>query len=418
MNPKAKNRLHASKVDRIAVVDRPAVPDAMVVAFKSRDKDTKLFLAIPQLLIDKGQLLDSGGVVARIQDVNLIDYEKSIGAPSFISGFVIRSTQAAVDTLQSEIWDALYEDDIQKKIKEIFSDFETVLIDVLGKLVSKGKADEEKISREEVTGYFNRGLGYVAISAGFEFFRNNMSYLMLSYNDLAEPEATVKVLVSAFKEFVIENLTKISENKVEKSYEGVYNKAGRTLSTARLKKIKAAMDVLTEIVEETEGRYSNKNLKEGVQDMEKLDQVLSQIAGLVKSVEGLTAQVVTIENVMKEHKLIQTEDEIKADKKAKDEADVRAKADTEALEKKQKEDAEVLDKKQKEDTEILNKANVDAEERLTKMETGIESVTSVVNKMVAGLEKKFGMKTSTDVDNESINKGSKDPFADAMKNKR
>ena len=41
MSPKAKYKLHATKVDRIAIVDRPAVPDAEIVVFK-RQKDIEI----------------------------------------------------------------------------------------------------------------------------------------------------------------------------------------------------------------------------------------------------------------------------------------------------------------------------------------------------------------------------------------
>lgn len=44
-DPKTKNILHATYVDRIAIVDKPAVPDAMIVAYK-RDSDDKLPIAL------------------------------------------------------------------------------------------------------------------------------------------------------------------------------------------------------------------------------------------------------------------------------------------------------------------------------------------------------------------------------------
>ena len=73
--PRAKYRLHANKVDRIAIVDRPAVPNAQIVLFK-REKGKE-----PQI-------------------------EKAL---DFNSEFVYQGTEGAVIALENSFWSTLFD---------------------------------------------------------------------------------------------------------------------------------------------------------------------------------------------------------------------------------------------------------------------------------------------------------------------
>ena len=114
MTLEAKYRLHATKVDRIAVVDRPAVPDAKVVLFK-RKKDTGT------------DVLKKG-----------MDFNRE---------FVYKATQSAVDVLEQSFWNTLYYQeegvDTEKEWKKLFKDFRSILIDVVAKLTPSEKKEDD-----------------------------------------------------------------------------------------------------------------------------------------------------------------------------------------------------------------------------------------------------------------------------------
>jgi len=151
--PKAKNRLHATRVDRIAIVDKPAVPDAEIVIFKRHVEGV------------------NESIIEKLQEINL--------DKDFNTGYVFRATCAAVDQLQSEVWNALYDEgkESEKLIKKSFADFTATVMELLSK-VSITKDAGNKLTEKDITKPFARGLEIVAMSEAFGYFRNNLAYLV------------------------------------------------------------------------------------------------------------------------------------------------------------------------------------------------------------------------------------------------
>lgn len=427
-NPQAKYRLHATKVDRIAVVDRPAVPDAQIVVFK-RHKGERGYVY--------QQLFDFEKVEAIYKEDGInFPIEKGLMTVNFQAGFVVRGTQAAVDTLQEAVWDAIYGggDDTAKMLKGAFADFRTVILEVLAKLVSTNKADaqEVKLTTKDITQSFARGLAITAMSEAFTYFRSNIAYLLLGYSSLENPEETYSKIISQFEKFVADNVTVIVANKREE----VTEKVGRIISAERLRKLKAAMAVIEEIVGEAESRYSTKSQIQEADTME-LNELIQKFETLSASVETLIQSVGQITGVMKSQGYLLTAEEqatadkakaeqVEADKKAalekraesvglpKDavEADIEKK-EKEIEAEKQKKEADAIEAEKKAKEEADAKAKADLNARFEKLEKAIEPIS----KFVEVASKRFGMKTSED-GTEIVDKSDKtDPFGDAMKGK-
>ena len=79
--PKKKYRLHATRVDRIAVVDRPAVPDAQIVVYKRHGGEETLdkgALAYQDLPIGEMDMAwDSNAALERVKAKQAARSEKS-----------------------------------------------------------------------------------------------------------------------------------------------------------------------------------------------------------------------------------------------------------------------------------------------------------------------------------------------------
>jgi hypothetical protein len=402
--PIAKNRLHASRVDRIAIVDRPAVPDAQIVVYKRHEE--KPFDDVVEVI------------------------EKGIMNGGFNAGFVIKGTQAAVDALQNEIWDTVYggSDSPAVAIKEAFADFKEVVLTFLSKLAKKVKAKDEdgpkKLTKEEVSKPFARGLAYTALDSVFQFCRSNLAWLMLGYKNIEDADAVLSEVIDQMEEYVTKCAMEIVANKKQDD-NPVFEKAGRIISEARLRKLKEAMSVLNAVVEEAETRYTEKSKKEE----DEMD-----IQELVKQFADLSKQIGEVIKALKEHGMLLNEtetkaynDKISAEKKAQADAvkaedlKKRAKAvglpedsseaDVIGAEKKAEIDAE----KVKQDAiEAEKKAKKEAEDRLVKIEKSIANF----DKLTSAIEKKFGLKSSQDADVD-IDKNEKgDVFGDALKGKK
>lgn len=512
---KAKNTLYATRVDRIAVVDRGAVPDAEILVFKrlkeeNIEKGVTAFSDLP--LADKTHAWDASAAVSRIrkwaggpdkekvswtkykkafmwvnsQDADnyaayklpyadIIDgqlkavpraiiaivqvlaggrggvkiptedkrkvlthckkYYKKMGTKfpeitikilekgmfaqqSFYRRFVIRGTFAAVETLMDSVWDAIYGDaeDVGKNLKESFADFKSVVKDVLAKIMKKEKinkdAREDKLTKDEVSQSFARGLSITAIMEGFSYFKCSMGYLMSGYNDMEEPDETLEEVMNQFEKFVIENGTEIVANKRDSSWgDEMIEKEGRTISDARLRKLKAALSVLNDVVQETETRYSKQNKEVG--SMEELKEILEKVNKISTSVEEISKTVKTHDDVLKERKYIQTEDEIKKAADAKVVADKKLADDKVIADKKIADDKVVEDKKIADDAVEKKKVDDAKEDRLVKIEGSVEKF----GKLADLLEKKIGVKTGLDEGDEGSGEGEgdEDIFAKTLK---
>jgi len=407
-NPKAKNRLHASRVDRIAIVDRPAVPDAQILVYKRHNEDI------------------SDGLTSII--------EKGIWSTGFNASFVIKGTQAAVDALANEVYDAIYDDGDANQgvaIKEAFDDFRDVVVNFLMKLAKKVKAEEDasnKLTKEDIIKPFARGLTLTAMDSVFQYFRYSISSLVLAHKMMAEPEATINDVISQFEKFITESAMEIVANKKEGD-EPAFEKAGRTISMARLGKIKEAISVLNDMVEETHIRYSEKSKK-------KEEENTMELKELIKQFESLSGKIDSIVSALKGKGMLLNEEELgiyteksKSEEKLRIETegvetkklDLIARAKVLGLEENASESdiigaekkAEIDVKKTEEDVIEADKKKADiAEARIVKIEAGLENF----DKITAVISKKFGLKTSKDEEVES-EKDKSDVFGEAITGK-
>jgi len=449
--PKAKNILHASKVDRIAIVDRPAVPDAEILIFKRHIED---------------------GIEKNIKQ--LMEKVSEIIEKDFNSGFLFRGTEAACDALQSEVWNALYMDveNPAKVIKKAFEDFINIVINLLAKVTLNKQDAGTKLTEDDVLKPFARGLEYVALDNAFMYFKNNLAYLVTGQEHIENPEEVLKKVIESFQDFVLKSISNIVANK-KAGQEPAFEKIGRVISTARLGKLKKMISDLTELVEEAESRYSDTTEKE--ESAMELKEILEKLEKLSADVTALSPRLSVIETAMKASGLLLTEAEATA-LKAKQEKEALEKraevvglakdATKEAIEKKEQEIAgqkaldiraeaiglpkgsklEDVEKKEKElkDTQaasqktakeviekraeklglpkdstleaIEKKEKETAEARLGK----IEKAVSEIGKFVEVVGKRMGVKTS--IDGEIVEKSEpvegQDPFGSAVKGKK
>lgn len=561
--PKPRNRLHATYVDRIAIVDRPAVPDAQIVVFKRLKEDgnansqllpiakedtawnpaealirvkawaggdnidwgkyQKAFMfvdsdnvnkegsykfmyadiidgklvAIPKAIIAivgaiAGEL--SGEVIPREFKtevlVNCKQYYKemgkdfpefsvkSFGDPSilekdFNSGFCFRAVEAAVDSLQSEVWNVMYDENKtndEASIKKLFAEFVDVVLMLLAKVTINKQDAENKLTEEDVIKPFARGLEIVAMMEVFAYFKSNIAYMVAYKDNLAEPEAIIKKIIGQFQEFVLGSMKNIVANK-RKGDVPVFEKEGRKISTARMAKLKSLVQELSTLIIEAETAINAEKRTE-VPDMD-MTELIAKMDALTKSVEGLGPRLTLIEGAMKEKGMLLTDAEVaekaiaekkktlaerakavglKEDATEQEVADAEAKAAKEKALEKRAVDAglpldstlEVVEKKEKEVADAIIKSQKDVSDALEKRAEGlglakdstleviikkegeiaearlarIEKATSEIGKFVSVVGKRMGVKTSIDAEIvEKSGEGEPDVFGNVLKKK-
>ena len=381
----AKNRLRATKVDRIAIVDRPAVPDAQIVLYKRK----------PDEAIEAEKAL--------------VDFDRE---------FVYRATGSAVETLENGFYRVLYladAGDRQKEWKSLFKSFKHVIIDVIVPLVPEEKQEKQDAQArptvEDIVGGFQRGISLTAISESFGYFKSQMGYLILSVKQLPKGKSAVSKVIDVFEEHIFG----LTEGVFEKYKDQMtVEKIGRVISSARLAKLRQALAVISEIIADADAKEKTGKGKE--EDQMEIQDILKALAesDLFKN---LTAKLESIEGVLKEKGLLLTDAEKaklaekqKKDaedaEKAKKDADLKAKNDADARDKAEKVAKEKADK----DAEVEKKQKEDAEARLKKIEEGVTAVTKVATE----ISKRMGLKTSLDA--EGSEKGlEKDVFGDTVR---
>jgi len=489
--PKAKYILHASKVDRIAIVDRPAVPDAEILVFKRR-KDVKIekkIVGVGNLPMgERDRPWDSGAAESRVREwaggMDKMDWKKyakafmyvdepnaeTIGAyklqyadvidgelkaipraiiaivqvlaggrggvdipeeekkkvaklcgryykamemeppesmqemmkiekadevedapdeapgqqsisVEFNDDFAARVASSAVDSLEQSFWYAMYSEDGDKMAtwKKMFVDFRGALKFALG-LSKVEKQEAQKIPTEEVVANYSGAIKAVAISELFSFLRNTMCGLICGADSLVNPEEAVTKVVDEFEKMVLGLAGELIAEKRELPV--VLDKEGRVISSARLAKLKEALEVLKDVIKDGENylsrqETSKKSHKEEAEQMDEkmVKEFLEKFEKLSAAVEAITPRLAVIEGVMKEKGFILTEDE----KKKAEEVFVEA-------EKKLADEKVEAEKKLAEKVEAEKKLSDVAEARLVKMEEGIARAI----KLVDAIEKRFG----------------------------
>jgi len=379
---KQKYLFHASKVDRIAIVDRPAVPDAEILVFKRRtDED------------------------GNDQNTHLA---KAMDGIDFAREFTGAKVQAAVQVLESTFWATMYfeEGDKIAAFKKNMKSFKGVLVELINEVPQESAEKAEKPDVNELMGNFKRGLEVSVISEAFTYFKQSVYSLVAQAGLLSNSVQIAKAMVDTFEEFVISHAETIA-TKSNKSI--VVDKEGRIISTARLRKIKQALETLTQLVEEATPK--TKREEEVEMDEKMIQEIIEKaLTPILEDMKGMR-EILTQKGII--------EKELSADEqKAKDEADAKAKEEADA---KAKEDADAkaeAEKKAKEEQEAKEKAFNELKEKAEKAETELTDLKKkyeVVEKAITAFEKRTGRKVSLDVEESTEKKESKDPFREAMK---
>lgn len=509
--PKAKNYMHASKVDRLAIVPKGAVPDAEIVVFKSRKKEDatsgaieyqdmpiakqdqewnpvtavanvlkwaagpgkekgdfskvqKAFMwgdpkkteditgykflkadiidgeltVVPRAVIgivgamtDKGIDIPEGDklkVLKHCKEIyNKMDtefpeitvkvFEKGMMEMGFMRGFIVRGTQAAVYSLEDIVWDTMYGYANEEQMVAAFADFKRVINDVLAKLVMKTKADDTKLTQDDVIGSFARGLKISIVAEAFAYFSSHLVWLLLGQDEMEEPEKTINAVIELFEKFVTENVKEIVASKSRKTDEGTQpvDKIGRKISAARIANITSAVTALNLVLEEAESQASKSQEDDNMFDQEKFDALSVTVDGIVKSMKESGAMLTEDERIAYDKAIV--------DKQAK--ADLSARAVVVGLKEdateaeifvKEKEVQETADKAKKDAQDVVDKEKTEAEARITAQDAKIEAMGKTMDAVADAV----GVKKSIDGEPENTDKNKKtkaDPFGNVCKGK-
>lgn len=472
---KPRNRLKATKVDRIAVVDRPCVPDAQILLFKrhnvaddyqetiekatqaqqrgsvvfpsdsSRVNDDKDHFPIN----DAGQARNAlarvaqysskppwfEGTLAELQTAvrnavsekfPSIDVSKESkdnkkifkSEYSFDREFGLRSAMLATELLQEGFWRTLYYQDDQEPLdvnlvkaewKTLVDAFRIAVGEAVKRVVGAEMSEEKKEKTdaqkqeptpEEVVAQFERGLNASMISNAFDYLRNSVAYYIMTATDLPNGEALITKVIDIFENYLMAHGEAIITKGLNDP--STTEKVGRAISSARLSKLRQALEVLSQVITEAEGTEENEKKEATNMNIEEVLKAL-EASPLLK---GLADRLLAIENALKEHKLVMTAEEKSALEKATVEKAEAEKIETEKRQKEATEQAELL-KKEKE----ADKA------RIEKIEKSLEATT----KIVVELGKKMGVKTSLVVEGEGAGEEGatgNDPFTKALKGEK
>ena len=421
--PVAKYRLHAKRVSKIALVDRGAVPDALMIAYKRRDDNPET------------RNWDVEGIVNLIKEKKFSEIPKAIeeitkgyyGADSdFNTAFIYKGIYAAVDALNGEIWDAIYSDIEGKNkaslIDKAISDFENLMTGTFLKLGKKNKKETTtKLTVEEVTNSVERSLSLSALDGAFYTLSSMMTFIIMEQAEFEDAKATIIGIAETFKGFIQKNLESVINKSLKEleNEELVFEKAGAKISAARLKKLKESAILINEIISEAGEAVDeevNKNIKfESEENMENEE--------LVKGLKAVTESVKGIVDVMKSQGcLLNAEEQIEFDKKKQevlDKQEADAKVEQDAKDVKDAEAKVTDDAKVAEDAKVAGEA-VEAEKAFKEtVNKGLEDVKTALEGFDAlkkNLSKKFG--EATFLNTEVIeNKGATnvDVFAEGLK---
>lgn len=383
----AKFRLHATKVDRIAIVDRPAVPDAEILLFKRREED----------------------------DVKVLDGKRLIlKAVDFNGEFIMQSSEGAVSALEAAFWTSIFDDEMDAAAKTAhieasFKDFTDVVLSLVDKAASLKQEGQPTAS--EVEESFNQSMVSAAINDAFSIFRSHLGFFVANAKEFDEAKAIVTRLIESFKTFVLAQTDAINTKqlKVEKSdIEAL--KAGRKLSGARLKKLKELAEALQTLITEVEAGEETKGgiMKEkGKGTTHEKQMTLEELTAAVGSIqEELKTRAETFAAI--ETRIVALEEAVGKQGDGQKQAEV-LEANRLAIEAMIRGDAEV-----KETVDAVQAAVGESDKRLGLIEKTVKS-------MVKGYEaiaKRMGHQTSLVDDGGGGDGKGKDPFGAALRAKK
>jgi len=381
MDKKQKYLFHASKVDRIAIVDRPAVPDAEVLIFKSRKTGD-------------GDVESTG--------------EKAVS--EFDRMYASAQASSAVEVFESVFWRSVYSgdksSDAMEAIKKTVKSFKSAIVTIVEKIPFV-EAEKAEVSIEDMMSQFKRGLEVSAISKAFEYLKNSVWYLVATASTRKNSTALAKAMVDAFEEF----LDTHSETILTKSAESiVVDKEGRIISASRLRKLREAVAVLSAVITEAEPKIEEKGIGGHTMTPEEIQELIE------KALTPLRDDVVGVRTILTEKGIIEKELS-EEEKKAKEEAEAKEKQEAKAKAEAEKKEKEEQEKKEKEEAEKKAKEEAEAKEKQDKEFSELKAKLDRVEKALSAFEKRTGIKVSLDVDETTEKASSGDPFGEALKGK-
>ena len=396
-----KNIFHANKVDRIAIVDRPAVPDAEILVFKREQT---------------------------------ADKEMSI-SEAFKSEFLAASARTAVELLEMGYWRALYSEgtaaEKAKVWKEVFKSFKEILSGILQQMPkTEGKAEkaQEQPAISDIVANFTRGLAVTAISETFMYFKYAVGSLVMTASTYKNPEGIAKALTDTFEQWVADH----TEAIVQKS-------AGPrgTITEQRKLEMQKAINALTAIIEEAtpqKNREEESTMNEE-QVLAIISKALAPVTERISSLHDILTQKGIIEKQAEatgdkpteeakaEEKAPETPAPAPAEEKAKEEKPAEpapAETPAPAEEEKKAEPAPVVEenkelKELQAKNEALEKQNKELVEKMAVHTAQIEKF----DKAFKAFEKRTGHSVNLGTEETGEKKAgpSADPFAEVMKKK-
>ncbi|MFC1709483.1 hypothetical protein ACFL2J_05485 [Candidatus Omnitrophota bacterium] len=218
--PIAKFRLHATRVDRIAVVDRPAVPDAEIVVFKRKDDDSdmRVFDYIDLPLASQETVWDIEKAQARLKSwagEDLLMYRKGFmyaQDPKDIGSYELPYADIIDGTLKV-VPKALFA--VVQKIQgsDISSSDKDTLLEYSKRYYHKMGVEFPNIEKEMATVDFNAEFVIKATEAAVEVLQDGFFRPLYFSSDIKESELLKywKELFMDFREVVDSVLKKVAK---------------------------------------------------------------------------------------------------------------------------------------------------------------------------------------------------------------
>jgi DNA repair exonuclease SbcCD ATPase subunit len=402
MGLKAKYILHASKVDRIAIVDRPAVPNANILVFKRLGTS----------------------VNAKVES-HLKKFLKS----DFSDTFCYSAVDAAVGSLEQGIYYALMNERGDKKeqqaqIDELFSQFSDVLGKVqqivTGMKFEKDAGDLPTV--DELLSNYEQSASMSEFQSAMGVFRQYIGMVMCWGAEFKDSAKAIAGLIDSLKAKVMEAAQAVVSKGLKLEEPMTLEKEGRIVASRRLAKLKEMHALLWTIINETESTAAeNRRRRGGVKIMDKAqqDKLAETLKALGEKISSLDSRLAALEG--------------KSEKSA--EVD-KALADAQVALKSLAETVEAVKNAHDSAIKPLTEGMTPLNEKAAKLEADLAAEKSAREKSDARLDKmekalaayqtsidtigkRLGVRTSVEGDNKNDkNESGKDVFGDAVRGKK
>jgi len=224
--PKAKYYLHATKVDRIAIVDRPAVPNAQILLFKRRGANDNVIL---EKELEQDIVKVEGAITETTETLNKIGRKISarrLGKLKDALGVLADVIKEAEFNRDKRINNEKGESMTIEELAKMFDELKATLAD-LGKriLAIEGKAP----AKEDEAIVVARAEEMKALKADVEALKHATSSVSEAIKPIQDGFAPINEKIAKFEKDIVD-LSAVSERvtKIEKAVEG-FNKSVETI---------------------------------------------------------------------------------------------------------------------------------------------------------------------------------------------